>query len=62
MKGEPVMTSAAVVAIVGAVIGLLVSFGVWSPTTDQLNAINTTVTVIVVPVLAWITRGKVSPN
>lgn len=60
-NGEPVVTSAVVVALVAALIGLLVAFGV-NVTDEQKVAILGVVTIAAPLVLAWVVRRKVTPT
>lgn len=61
MKAEPVMTGATVLALVGAVLVLLRSFGVMI-TDDQYNAIIGVVAIVAPIVVGVIVRRKVSPS
>lgn len=60
MQNEPVMTGATVLAAVGAVLTLLIAFGV-DISTDQRAAIIGLVTVVAPVLVGWIVRSKVTP-
>lgn len=64
MAHEPVMTAAGAAAVVSAVIGVLVAFGV-PLTTGQRQAVIDLVMVgfpiVAFLVAAWIARSKVTP-
>lgn len=60
MQNEPVVTVAAVTAVVAAIIGLLVAFGV-DLSDDQQKAILALVAVAGPVVAGLVTRSKVTP-
>lgn len=63
LKNEPVVLGAAIPALAGAVLVLLVSFGI-PITPDQADAIVNVLTLAIplaMMVGAWIARSKVSP-
>ena len=60
MKNEPLVTVATITALVGAVIGLLVAFGV-PLTSDQQTAILGVTTVAAPLVVALFVRSRVTP-
>lgn len=57
---EPVLAAGALAGIVGAVLVLLVSFGV-RVTEDQQKAILAVVTLLAPIIAAWVARSKVTP-
>lgn len=57
---EPVMYTAYALTLIGAIIGLLHTFNVWSPTPDQVTAITVAFTALV-PFLGLLLRSRVSP-
>jgi predicted amino acid dehydrogenase len=61
MRDEPVMTGATVLAIVGSILTLLVSFGV-DLTQEQTAAIVGFVGVVAPVAIGFIVRAKVSPT
>lgn len=60
MKSEPAITVASITAVVAAVIGLLVAFGI-DLSDDQQKAILALVAVAGPVVAGFVTRGKVTP-
>ena len=60
MTKEPLWTVAGIVGIVGALISLVVAFGL-SLTADQQKAILGAATVVAPLIVAWVTRPKVTP-
>lgn len=60
MNREPLVTVATITALVAAVLGLLVSFGI-DLTKDQQNAILAVAAVVAPLVVAAFARGKVTP-
>jgi len=60
MKKEPVALSAAIQAVIVAVIGVLTTFGIWEPTQEQIGTILA-LYVAVVAVMAGIVRARVTP-
>lgn len=59
LADEPVVTTATVVALVGAIIALLVSYGV--PVTDEQREAILTVTTIGLPMLVVVARRWTVP-
>lgn len=60
MNREPLVTVATITALVAAILGLLVSFGI-DLTKDQQNAILAVAAVVAPLVVAAFARGKVTP-
>jgi hypothetical protein len=60
MTREPLVTAATITALVTALIGLLVAFGV-DLTDDQQTAVLGVVAVVAPLVVALFTRSKVTP-
>ena len=62
MTNEPVIAGFSVTAIVAAVIGALVAFGVWTPTAEQVAAVTTLAIIAASIAAAIVVRAKVTPT
>lgn len=59
-KSEPVLIASAVYTLFAAVVGIMVAFNVWHPSSAQVQAIATGFTAVT-PFLAFFVRSKVTP-
>ena len=62
VSNEPVIAGFSVTAIVAAVIGALVAFGVWTPTAEQVAAVTTLAIIAASIAAAIVVRAKVTPT
>jgi hypothetical protein len=58
---EPVVAGYTVTALLTIIVNLLVVFGVWDPSPEQIAAVTTFVVAAASIVAAWVTRSKVTP-
>ena len=62
MSNEPVIAGYTVTAIVAVVVNLLVVFGVWTPSAEQIAAVTAFVVTASSIVAALVVRSRVTPT